>query len=255
MTDPLTGRQHAWLKQMANSGYLPTIEKWARELTAPFYWDEPEEREARRRKGGTMCFVHTGSQLIGVTAGHIHATIAERLRDGRSRWCQIGGHTFQPRERLIDFDLKMDLATYELSEIQVNAARANIHYARTWPPGVSEADAYIVGGWPWELSERGVRRSTHYFLHFIARLSSASPSNLGIVTATSKSIPWGRNSLPPGTNLGGMSGGPVYGVSEQGLSMLSLVGIVYEYQPGFEIAFARPLSLVNADGSLRREIP
>src|SRR5688572_18634264 len=122
-------------------------------MSAPYYWDEPE-RGPERRRGGTMCFVHTGSRLLGITAGHIHQTIVERLRDGRSTWCQVGGHTFNPEARLIDCNIRLDLATYDVSEIQVNAVGADIHHAPLWPPTIDASDAYVVGGWPWTLSSR-----------------------------------------------------------------------------------------------------
>jgi hypothetical protein len=254
--DGLTPEQLSHVRSLAESGYLPALEKWAKRLSAPFWWDVPEETAGRQRQGGTICFVHTGKRLIGVTAGHIHQEIVDRLATGKSRWCQIGAHTFDPVARLIDLSdaHALDIATYDLSEIQVNAADADIHHAPAWPPEVGPDDIQVVGGWPWSLSEDGVGSHTHQFLHFIARLSSHSDRNLGIVTYTSKSVPWGRNALPPGTNLGGMSGGPVYRLSEKEIVNLTLTGIIYEYDPGFEVAFARPLSVVNEDGSIRHDL-
>jgi hypothetical protein len=47
-----------------------------------------------------------------------------------------------------------------------------------------------------------------------------------------------------------MSGGPVYAIRESPFTQLILVGIVYEYQPSFELALARPLTLVRVDGTI-----
>ena len=164
--------------------------------------------------------------------------------------CQVGGHSFDPERCLVSIDERLDLAVYGLSEIQVNAARADIHYAPVWPPKVDNRDAHLIGGWLWSLNEERDGEVTHSFLHFVTRLSTNSETQLGIVTGTSTSIPWGPNPLPQGANLGGMSGGPVYRVSEAGLSQITLVGIVYEYQPNYEIALARPLSLLDDLGKI-----
>lgn len=203
-------------------------------------------------KGGTICFVHTGQRLLGITAGHVHTECVAELRANPGLGCQIGGHSFEPERYLLDYDESMDVATYGLSEIQVNAARADIHHALVWPPVVDERDIYVIGGWLWTLTVEGRAESTHSFLNFIGRLSGVSDRRIGFATFTSSSIPWGRRALQPGTNLGGMSGGPLYRLCEDGLSVMTLVGIVSEYQPSYELALARPLSVVHADGAIKR---
>jgi hypothetical protein len=148
------------------------------------------------------------------------------------------------------YDIDLDLATYDLSEIQVNAARADVHYAPVWPPVIDETDLCVVGGWPWALGKDRKKETDFQFLHFIAGISSSSERQLSVFTSTSSSVAWGRNALQPGTNLGGMSGGPIYRLSEKGLSTVTLIGVTFEYGPVFETALARPLSCVGADGDL-----
>lgn len=244
----LTPRQLANMHHLRRTGYLPTVEQLAKRLSAPFWWTNPI---TGRIEGGSICFVHTGSTLLGVTAAHVHDCYFSRRADRADLHCQIGSHTFDPMARLIDIDRSLDVATYQLSEIQVNAARADIHYAPTWPPEIDRTDVHLVCGWISALAKDRGSSVTHSFLHFIAGLSSASEASLGIVTYTSTSTAWGGSRLPAGTNMGGMSGGPLYRMSETGLSSLTLVGVVYEYQPSFEIVVGRPLSTVKADGSIR----
>jgi hypothetical protein len=50
--------------------------------------------------------------------------------------------------------------------------------------------------------------------------------------------------------LGGMSGGPVFRLVEEGLTRLEFVGIVYEHGETFELVFARSASDIRADGTL-----
>lgn len=245
-----TVEQRAILSQLAK-GYLPALEQMAKKLTAPYwwYWGAGPER-GRTIEGGTMCFVNTGTRLIGVTAEHVHTACVAALNGDARVACQIGGHSFEPEKRILDLSKELDLAVYDVSEVQANAARADIHHAPVWPPVVAEQDVHIIGGWLWTLSEHGPGTTTNQFLHFVARLSGSSDRHLGIGTTTSTSIPWGRNALAPGTNLGGMSGGPVFRLQERGLSVLTLVGVIYEYGPLLEMALARPLSLIGPDGRI-----
>lgn len=243
-------------RALVDSGYIPTIEQWAKNQCAPLWWyDATRPRGMQTIKGATVCFVHTGKRLLGISAAHVHLECVSALKSDPKIACQLGGHSFDPDRYVLAMDKELDLVVYGLSEVQVNATGAYIHHAPVWPPVVADGNACVMGGWLWSLSEDGDHQVTHSFLHFITRFQTHFQAKLGIVTGTSTSIPWGQNPLPRGTNLGGMSGGPVYCVSERaGLVQMTLVGIVYEYQPSFEIALARPLSLIDVHGSIRASL-
>lgn len=244
--------QRAALKPYVESGMLSIVSELAKKLTAPYWWYDPTLPDSERiLGGGTMCFVHTGERILGVTAGHIHAECVNALATVPGLACQVGGHSFNPERNLIDVDQDLDLAVYGFSEIEVNAARADVHFAPCWPPSDTAALPYMVCGWPWMLSESDGGQTHHSFVHFIAKQTDRTDRNLIITVGPSTSVPWGTTALPEGTNLGGMSGGPVYQIND-GLTVLSLVGVVYEYHVGFELVRARPLSLVNPGGSLCR---
>ena len=257
--DPRRGRfspeQSARVQRWVKNGYIPELERMAKELTAPYWWNAPEATNPDQRKpGGTICFVHTGVRVIGITAGHIHAEIVKRLHSGSSTWCQIGGHTFTPEKHLIDCDETIDLATYRISEIQSNAALANIHYAPAWPPVIEPADVHLVGGWPWVYGADKPMARVHQFLNFFTRLDDAGPRLLQLPVRTSTSVPWGNVALPVDARLGGMSGGPVYRLNERGpVATLTLVGIISDYRKeGEEYVLARPVSVLTPDGEIIR---
>jgi hypothetical protein len=69
----------AWkqLQGLVSRGYLYALEEGFRRLSAPFWWHDPQRGVSDRLQGGTMCFVHTGRRLLGVTAGHIHKEIVD----------------------------------------------------------------------------------------------------------------------------------------------------------------------------------
>lgn len=197
-----------------------------------------------------MCFVQTGARIVGVSAAHVHDEIVTLKAQFDGVHCQVGGHVFEPGKRIVDIDRDLDIVTYDFSEISTNAARANVNTPLSWPPRGADGSTILACGWPSELWTPGKKSHDFEFLHFIALLQQNNPSQVGVVTFTSTSIPWGERALPAGTTLGGMSGGPVFRLIEQPLTRLELVGIIYEYQPTFELILARPLTLIGKDGSI-----
>ena len=241
------------VREMYRSGFLSTLESNAKRLTAPFYWYAPERPlGSRTLGGGTICFIQTGHRLLGVTAAHVHRAYVNRLEQDPEIACQIGGHSFQPTAHLIDIDDDLDLATYGLSEIQTNAAGADIHAPPAWPPELA-GDLHVVGGWLWRSTTERSGYSTHDFLTFIGQSRGSSDRNLLMETFRSTSQPYGPRSLSPDVNIGGMSGGPMYALKLEPLVRLEMVGIISEYHEPYEFILARPLSRIAVDGSLNRD--
>ena len=76
MSDGLSPEEVAYLQELAKSGFLPTLEENAKTLTAPFYWYDGDQPVGQRTQcGGTICFVHTGQTLLGISAAHVHRKI------------------------------------------------------------------------------------------------------------------------------------------------------------------------------------
>ena len=242
-------RHIVWLHE---SGILGVVERSVKRMTAPLYWADWSRPDGSQvLHTGTICFIHTGARLLGVTNRHVHDSCVKALADGPQVTCQIGGASFDPAARLIDRSEHYDLVTYDISEVQTNGADADIHYAPTWPPAVDPEGLVIVGGWLNAFRAEGENETTHSFLHFYAYTRNVSEEQIGVVTYTSKSIPWGSAGLPVGTDLGGMSGGPVFLIREDPLTKIVLIGINYEYHDSFEIVLARPLSLINEHGAIQ----
>ena len=245
---PETLEHLLWLTE---SGILPTVENQVKRHSAPYFWyDSSNLLTEQDRDCATICFVNTGQRIIGISANHVHEECVKALSRNGQVVCQIGGVTFDPCDRLIDRSSRLDLVTYDMSEIIVNQVDADIHHAFEWPPDLDPEGLLIIGGWVDELTRVHSRNSTYSFLHFIAYSDMIGEAQIGVVTYTSTSHPWGKESLPPDTNLGGISGGPVFLVREDPLTRLSLIGIIYEYGPTFEIIKACPLTVVREDGRI-----
>lgn len=238
-------------RQLAESGAMAALEQCAKELTAPFYWyGETPPTDEGEPSGGTICFVYTGQTLLGVSAAHVHRACVEFVESSPGASCQIGGHSFNPADRMIDIDDRIDLVTYNLSAIQVTAAGAYAYSPMSWPPNSSDTDHVYVGGWLWSMTADYTHESTHSFVSFVGKLTAQSSRNLVMGVFKSTSVPWGSGFLPPNANLGGMSGGPLYAIRTEPLMRLELIGITYKYDQNSETVYARPVSLIRSDGRL-----
>lgn len=237
--------------QLAESGAMAVLEQNAKELTAPLYWYGEEPRiDDSDPSGGTVCFVHTGERLLGISAAHVHRACVDFLESNPGASCQIGSHSFSPADRIIDIDDSVDLVTYNLSDLQVTAAGANVHSPTSWPPISGDADDVYFGGWPWSMTDDSTHESTHSFVSFVGKLTAQSSRDLVMRVFKSTSVPWGSSSLPPDTNLGGMSGGPLYAIRTDPLMRLELIGIAYQYGKDSETVCARSVTLIQSDGRL-----
>ena len=129
---------------------------------------------------------------------------------------------------------------------------AYAHSPTSWPPISGDTDDVYIGGWLWSMTDDSAHESTHSFLSFVGKLTAQSSRDLIMGVFKSTSVPWGSSSLPPDTNLGGMSGGPLYAIRTDPLMRLELIGITYKYSKDSETAYARPVSLIQSDGRLIR---
>ncbi len=244
--------QRRQAKQLRDSGYLPTIEGWAKSISAPFWWHRDTGEIPTTLHNGTMCFIDTGSRLIGVTCAHVYDGYLADLKREPSLVCQLGATTtFDPCASLIDHDATLDLATFEVSRIIVTSAGSSTHNALAWPPTDADAeDLVLIGGWPGFTREERPGEIDISFASFITRVDSASADHLAIVLNLSDAEAGGSPALPHSPDLGGVSGGPVMLIREAEIGTMTLVGVVYEYHRSLEIVRARRASLLNPDGTL-----
>ncbi len=245
----------ALFASMERSGYLPLLRAQAQASTAPFWWfvDATAATPAKIRHNGSICFVHTGERIVGVTADHVYRGYLDDLRS-LAVVCQIGSVRFQPERRVISSDKDVDLATFDVPEFMVAAAGRRAHYPPLWPDApLAEGDLVIAGGYPGPLrAERGIQAEFPFVsLATRVRQSSDAHSALQLDLATSM---WPGERLWPGADLGGMSGGPVFRFhgdgAEHPIEHLQVAGFIYEYNPDYEIMRARHGTQVARDGAV-----
>ena len=225
-------------------------------MCAPFWWSlEPEDTTARILHNGTICYVHTGSREIGITANHVYQTYLSDLeRYGTETIeCQFASSTINPDRHAIAQSDRLDIATFQIPAVFVHASpgtdRKTQHHAIQWPPRrVEKSEVVIYGGYPGVLREEKGSIAELPFQWIAGRVNDVSDQNIVVEPAfeTSRWLNDRRNHDP-----GGWSGGPVFRYAhESAIERLELVGVIYEF-PLSEAVLARHADTVLADGTLR----
>src|SRR2546423_2012600 len=88
---------------------LSVYEAWAKSLCAPVFWRDP----ANQMHNGSMTFVRTQSDVLGITNAHVAEGLANCTDESG---CQLGGAHFDP-SRFIARHPTMDLASFRLSDV------------------------------------------------------------------------------------------------------------------------------------------
>jgi hypothetical protein len=202
---------------------------------------------------GTINFIQTPSNLIGVTAAHvfngyIYAKSKHQIR------AQISNFIVEDLEsRLIAIDHKLDVATFDLSGIDLAEVGSGVSPLQSWPPQPpDEGFGIMIGGYP------GKDRIHESHLDISWGLFTA----LGVARVVSNDqITWiaprGAYVIgeqpPPNQDLGGISGGPLIAVFESpgGLLSFRLAGVISEAQATLEYVIARRLDGLRPNGTLQ----
>lgn len=234
------------LEVLKASGYIPTLEAWAKSACAPVFF----RTASGNCSNGTMTFLDSGGTILGLTAGHVAREIVATCGGRPGYRCQVGATELQ-LSSLIAVHPTLDLACFRLSPELVAAARHNAVTVSVWPPQVIvERDLVLYGGYPGMYREEIEGRFDNAFVWFGALVDSASEHQGGTALRIGESMTAGEERVPANADLGGWSGGPVFRLTErESLTRLELAGIIYEYDNNTEIVLAHNLRSLRRDGT------
>lgn len=237
---------------------------WGLELTrevtrhcAPIMWVENPMKVDQWISSGTICFVDTGLRKFAVSAFHVYSAYLEALNRSKHIICQIYDQSFCPQDSVIDYSEQYDLITFRISESLVSSLDGLsflVGAQQKWPPPPPQKDkGLFFAGYP------GVGRVLDYDTITWGAFQSLCVANsvsdeLISIHLNPDSVLESRNQVPQGFNAAGISGGPVLTLyeSEQGINSWALGGIIYEAQPSWDILLARPVRMINQDGTLSK---
>lgn len=187
----------------------------------------------------TGVIVEIGGQEILVTADHVLAEYENRLLQESSLVFQVGNAAFNPLERVLWRSSTEDLAFVELNDRDLKViGRLPYRVLSPWPLVVPDSENWLcIWGHPVEFRQRPARDIVDLTLvGGLMRITSRGIRNLkcvfdrdSLVAAVGNEVP------PPETNFGGMSGGPAFLMDESDPPGHTLVGIVTDHSPLFDM--------------------
>ena len=194
------------------------------------------------KNGSGFVLSLNGRYYLG-TAWHVVEAWEERRASGEDVQFQVGSAVLEPDSGRIWSHREDDIAFIPLTTGHLQKIdAAPIEPIRGWPPPVVQRGDYVVmSGFPGYL--RDERQVDEVDLHAVSTLLQVKEVGPGYIACQFEREHWISSNwakVPePGTDLGGMSGGPALLV--QNLAY-PLVGLVSEFSANFEILYIRTLS-------------
>lgn len=234
--------------------YADVVEKAIAASIAPLVWFEPDAEGSLKARNGTAFFV-SADQTFAVTADHVFAEyLKAREALGKRVRCQLGNLRFDPENRLVARDARLDISTFMISPDEIRGTSEG-KFAMSFEPMVPQASKGVVFvGFPGRerhhLSEREIETGI-----FSALTVAENVTNLQISGHFDRRYQVdkpGRATAPTGYDLGGVSGAPLVTIVDSpGLHYWRLGGVMTEYSTTFEIFYATRADFILPDGRLR----
>lgn len=209
----------------------------------------------------TVALLELNGRRLGVTNAHVIDGYRQRFADDNKIICQVGLVDINPLTRLVSESRRYDLAVLDLTDIAGDVLKVTgevartFHIPREWPPRPPIVENFVMfGGYP------GSRRTTHGqgAVGFGSVSSGGSRVNSVQEDIFTFQINIEKCVVAFDTGLGfgelpGISGSPVMmrRQSEGGIEVFDMVGIFFEYYEAWDVLRARPLTLINVDGSIK----
>jgi S1-C subfamily serine protease len=196
--------------------------------------------ELIRHASGVAIF--TGSTTILATAWHVVEPYLKLLESQPTLTFQVGTLRLYAEKRLIWHDRTSDIAFLSLESHELDLIPALTWLAPSWPPPPPAVGDYVAFvGYPTDYRrDLGPGRVELTPVGGLMPVTSAAPGNLKCVLPRETLVAVLGSEVPaPGTDLGGMSGGPVFRVRPD---PLELVGIITDFGQNFDMFWMASLS-------------
>ncbi len=179
--------------------------------------------------GASGCVVRLGADTSLVTASHVVGGYEERIQAGERLNWQVGDlPPFDPIPRIVWRDRERDIVLLRITQNEAKSIGPCIITAPPkWPPpALREGQLVLVGGYPKVLREEkqssGWIGAGPYFAVF--KVTSTGPGYCKCVIERKDLISFDGRPLPEaGTDMGGLSGGPVLLVDTLGYPLVGVV--------------------------------
>lgn len=220
----------------------------------PLFWWAADDPARRILANGTITLVRTPSRVLGVTADHVVEECLEAFDRGRVCVQIADASAHDLRARVIARSRELDLATLDLAGVIERLGWPDKAPLASWPPTPpQEGRGIMIGGYPGiERQPIGKRDVSFGLFTALAVARTVSEDQISCLferdyMVDSNDIP----TMPPNTDLGGISGGPVITMCESAAHLVTfrLGGIVSEAHAGLEKVFGKRVDCIRDDGS------
>ena len=160
--------------------------------------------------------------------------------------------THKIRERTIECESVIDLATFDISPILIAASSVRVQAAHTWPPAsLRQGQIVALGGYPGSFRRERSGEVEWSFASFFAPVAQSSEEHSAFqLNLADSHWPDGSGGIPEHSELGGMSGGPIFRFHSDPVEFLVLAGFLYQASAEFELVRGRHASCISEFGGI-----
>lgn len=238
------------------------------QICAPLYWHDRRTPFPKKIIGGSCFILRFANRLVGVTAAHVVHAYENAREQTSTLVCQLRLMEFALHDAIIDRDDELDIATFALSEAELQKIEGTaVDCRQQWPPPKPDVRRGLsLAGFPQETIVTSLDRSVVFGAYGgLTMVEDVSERDILITYDPSRERQLGNNPLPPlGFNMSGCSGGPVLMQgTRNGLLRWFPVGIINAGprrtecdQRGdaqtFDMIRARRIHFIREDGTIDR---
>lgn len=230
---------------------------------AALYFGKPPIKGLKPNiKSGTATIVDFGNGPVIITAQHVMQAYKDWLIKDKDLIFQIGNLKIDPIPGIISESEKYDLITISITEkerkeiAQEGEIGKHAYSPSSWPPDLpTNKDWVIFGGFPdtWRQYLSGNEIIFDSFNCGAEEVVSVSEDKFIVRFSRKDWIEsFNYHNHDELHDLGGLSGSPCFLIKRLpfGVYVFTLVGIVFEFSPHFDIMYVSLLSHMNKDGSI-----
>ncbi len=231
----------------------PPSRQFIASCCVPLFWFVGADPQRKILANGTVTMVRAPGGVIGLTADHV---VEECLTafDGGGVCVQLADASAHDlRIRLIARSKELDLASFDMTGLVERLGWKNRSPLTSWPPvPPQEGRGIMMGGYPGaERQTIGKRDVSFGLFTALAVARTVTDDQISCLFERQYMVDTGViQTMPPGTDLGGISGGPLITTleSEGHFVTFRLGGIISEANPELEKIFAKRVDRLQADG-------
>jgi hypothetical protein len=245
--------------ELVKGPFGAVVRQTAISYVAPLFWESSEQGTKENIMNGSLFFLDCGEGPFGVTACHVIDEYIKIKNEAPGITCQIMNLPFDPEDRLIDSDADIDLATFRISEEEIEKVGKEIIRGNqsSWPPSPPEiGGGMFLAGFPQsERIAKGNRELNFGAFPVIVPASSVNDREISALLERAHAI--SVNGFPPPPedfNWGGISGAPVLAFVESNIVSWRLAGVILRRHLQFNILKIARADRILPDGRLSRTL-